>query len=99
MAHPSSILCPDCGTWNQEPSEDTMYRCWKCRHDFLPGDKLVDDNEKSEASFEASCKRLHKTLVSLIDERVAEALKGHQPDNIAAFEFYPNGSLMRVEYK
>jgi DNA-directed RNA polymerase subunit RPC12/RpoP len=33
--NPGSVKCPECGTWNQEPSDDTMYECYKCGYVFL----------------------------------------------------------------
>ncbi len=28
------IKCPQCGTWNESPSEDTGYKCYKCQFDW-----------------------------------------------------------------
>jgi DNA-directed RNA polymerase subunit RPC12/RpoP len=34
---PGSVQCPQCKLWQQEPSEDTGYKCWKCQYDWLEG--------------------------------------------------------------
>ncbi len=33
--HPKTIICPQCRTPNQEPSDDTMYKCYRCQFNFL----------------------------------------------------------------